>query len=67
MKHVNWLGSLLLLGACGGSPTPTDAGGGGNDTGRPNDTGAPVDAPTAGPPLHNCEEADFVDRTTGAD
>lgn len=62
MKRSMLLGTTLMLAACGGSPAPgTDAGGGGSDS------GPAVDAPMAGPPLHDCQEADFVDRTTGAD
>ena len=56
------LGSLisvvLLLSACGGTSPGDDAGGGGSDSGA-------IDAPMAGPPTHDCEEADFVDRTGG--
>lgn len=61
MKRAIWLGFLVGLAACGDSTTPpaNDAGG--------SDSGAPVDAPTAGPATHECEDADFVDRTAGAD
>lgn len=57
MKKTIWI-PVFFLAACGGSSPSTDAAAGGSDSGV-------ADAPMTGPPTHDCEAADFVDRTAG--